>query len=203
MIESILFDLSEVLLQGMKGLDKRISFDTGFTEEEVRSHFRGSKREDLFVGKLSEEEYWSLVIKEGQYELPLEYFRKVIRENFVPLNGTQEILFELKQQGYPLGLLSDHAREWISYIEGKYRFMQAFDGRCYSFECGYTKRSKESFVYAIKELGFIPERTMFIDDHHWNLEVAHSVGIAYTHLFNGAEKLAKAMLDFGLQVRKL
>jgi putative hydrolase of the HAD superfamily len=199
MVNHILFDLSEVFLSGMKGIEHDIAPQVGIGPQVVRQHLRGQKLQELLKGKTTEDEYWNGVIAEGGYSLPAGAFKNIVRKNFhkeVP--GAKEILEVLKQKGYSIGLLSDHVREWVAYIEPRFSFLGLFDATCYSFEIGVTKESPQSFAAALERMSADPETTLFIDDHQANLDVAKTAGIGHVHRFVDAAGLERELRARGI-----
>ena len=76
-----------------------------------------------------------------------------------------------------LVLLSDHAREWIEYIENQHKFLGCFPNRFYSFNLGSTKQNPETFRRILKELKKDPRECILIDDNRQNIANAESVGL--------------------------
>lgn len=200
MINCILFDLADVCVRGILGLEDRISAYTGIDKREVKKHLRGDKLREIFEGRISEDEYWRRVVEAGNYKEPFDFFKASAREHFIEVPGTRSIVEELKRSYYTLGLLSDHAREWIEYIESGYPFIGLFDVRCYSFNSGYTKSDPKSFEFALSKLNADPSKTLFIDDRDKNLDVAKSTGIGYLHQFIDAVSLKKELLRLGVNL---
>lgn len=200
MIKTIIFDLAEVCLQGLVGVDAVISKETGVKEEKVIKYLRGEKLYSLFKGDLSEDDYWNIVLREGGFNHPVSFFKETVRANFTEIPGTREILEKLKKKGYQLILLSDHTKEWIGDIESKFPFLDIFEYKCYSFDSREVKLSPESFKYALNKVGANPETTLFIDDHKRNLDVAKSVGIRYVYQFTSADRLKKDLKSIGVKL---
>jgi hypothetical protein len=79
--------------------------------------FAIDSRDELFLGNVSEDTYLRQVIARGGWGIGLERLKAVIRQNFhSEVEGSLPILTELASR-YELALLSDHAREWIAYIQ--------------------------------------------------------------------------------------
>lgn len=207
MIETIIFDMAEVLVMGMWGIEKEVSKQLSISEEKaVRDIINGlgEDRSLLFTGRITEEEYWLRVIEKNGYPertpgygLTVNFLKAVIRRNFTKVPGTDDIVKELADAQQKLVILSDNAAEWVGCIEARYRFLRIFDRRFYSYNIGYTKKSPNSFLYVLEKLGSDPAHTLFIDDVQRNLNTASSppVNIAYTHRFTDAMSLRKALVD--------
>ncbi len=198
-IECVIFDLSEVCIRGIIGVEGVITRYSGVPEEEVHKHLTGEKLQLMFEGRISENEYWKRVSKEGKYNLAVTFFEEAVRHNFIELPGTVDIVKKVKEEGYRIGLLSDHSQEWIGYIESIFPFMQLFDERCYSYQCHATKKDPTSFAYALSILGAQGHSTLFIDDNLKNLNVAEVMGIRYLHHFKGAEGLEQALKEMEIR----
>lgn len=204
MINTILFDLAEVYLQGMIGIESKIAKVLNVNETDVISvQLAGPKRDLLFCGKISEDEFWRRAIEENRYptkvegyESTLHFLRSTIRDNFKEIPGTKEVITSLKGAGYKLGLLSDHAREWIDYCEANFPLKELFDVICYSFQIGLTKQSPETFVHALNKLNADPSTTLFIDNNPANLDVARSAHIKYVYQFVDAISLKSGLQDY-------
>ena len=193
MIEYILFDLSEVWIQGMVGAEKEIAKRVGATEEQVWKHLNVDALMPLFEGKISEDEYWRSVAAEGSksgadYFVPLDFFKETMRSNFTELPGTRTVIVQLKEQ------------ECDEDVEAKYPIRDLFDQVNWSFEIGYTKRSAKSFEYAMRRSGADPSKILFVDDNPKNLRVATAACIQYTHHFIDAPTLEAALQDLGVLV---
>jgi len=211
-IDCIMFDLSEVLMDGIKNLADAIETalkEKGFSADNLNEQITADllKAKDdvefglvsLFVGKSSEKDFFSNFLRLGDYPLLVEDMMKLTRENFKEYEHSRALLEKLKSQGYPLALLSDHAREWIEYIEPKSSFMEFFDQRVYSFDSGHVKKEPKAFEYALKKAGAAAEKTLFIDDLQPNLEVAKEAGIINVLHYTGYDDLVKAFAELGIR----
>ena len=203
-INAILFDLSEVYLRGQHGMEDDVAGLLEVPHDEFITQISTDDLTLLFRGEISEDEYWNRVIEENGYHLTLnssptrEVFKTAIRKNvLLEIEGTGDIIRSLKQQGYSLGLVSDHAREWVEYLLRRYPLDDLFDSLCFSYEIGRAKRAQdpEINIEALKRLRADPEKTLYIDDKPGNVELATSpeVGIAYGHVFADAPSFRIAL----------
>jgi len=198
MIDTIIFDLAEVCVYGIIGFENKVSKYTGIDSLVIRRSLSDEKLIALFEGSISEEDYFKRFLREIGSELSVDFMKSLVRGGFVEVPGTREIIEGLRSKNYALklGLLSDHAKEWIEYIEARHSFLSLFDAKIYSFQSGHTKLTPESFKYALKKLGSNPEKTLFIDDRSPNLEVALLAGIKHLHHFVNASALKKELANF-------
>lgn len=194
-IEHIIFDLSEVLLTGVK--------DTGIAlREKHQLEIEGPKMDwalekhplltplvkEFFHGTVSEDEYVRDVIERYPQLGNAEWLKEHIRENFIEVEGTRDIVIELRKLGYKLSILSNHAKEWIDHCEDKFNFHELFDTRVYSYEVGASKPDPRTYAAVLTQLKTTPEKCLFIDDSEINIAAAHALGFS-TILFTNAASL--------------
>jgi len=95
--------------------------------------------------------------------------------------------------------LSDHAREWVAYIQSVHQFLEVFSLRYFSFELQQTKQNSATFIDVLLRLKRKPGDCLFIDDSNANIERARSLGIASIH-FTTAHELVSELATFGIVV---
>ncbi|MBI5035182.1 MAG: HAD-IA family hydrolase [Chloroflexi bacterium] len=177
MIKTIIFDLSEVLIAGLLGVEKSISAHLAIPEEQVVAAFNTPALQDLFCGRLSEDVFLAHILRERAWGIPLESLKRMIRENFHRRVPRMEELLVHLDRGYELVLLSDHAREWMAYIQSIHPFLQIFPTRFFSFELQQTKRYPSTFQKVLRSLNRDPHQCWFIDDSPANIQAARSIGL--------------------------
>ena len=148
-------------------------------------------------GKITEDEFWKKVIKRNNWDIEIHHFKKAIRENFDEIEGTREIIEELKEKGFKMGLLSDHSREWIDHCEKKFDYHKLFHSTQYSFEVECCKTDKRTFELLLEKLNEKPENCLFIDDSQRNIDIAKSLGLK-TIQFKDHEQLKKELASFSI-----
>lgn len=185
MISTIIFDLSEVYLQGLLGVEaeiskrinKKVANDAVFNEVSTK----------FFHGQLTEEDYWTELVKKHNWNLTTDDLKKIVRSNIKEIDGTREIIEKLQIQGIKLGLLSIHAKEWITYAEQTFDFHKLFHSIIYSFEVGISKPDKRAYELILDKLKAKPEECLFIDDSKRNLVAAQKLGIQTIHFVNAVQ----------------
>jgi HAD superfamily hydrolase (TIGR01509 family) len=178
MIKTIIFDLSEVLIAGLVGIEEPISKLLNLSERTITKAFYNDRLFALCRGEISEDEYLGHILNEYGDPHFLDRLKQIIRNNFqhcVP--GMVPILERLKNR-YELVLLSDHAREWIAYIQSVHPFLEAFDQSFFSFDLGTTKDDSVTFRTVLDAIDCEPSQCLFIDDNPMNIETAASLGIS-------------------------
>lgn len=196
MIKNIIFDLSEVIISGYHGVEKLLREQFGIAEQDFKEQ-KQLKNElflDLMRGILSEEEYLEELLKGTNWNISLKQLKTAIRQNLnQPVPGTTEIVKQLKAKGnYQLILLSDHAREWMEYIEKNNRDLKIFDKKIFSYDIGAVKSDKQTFKIVLEQTGIVADETLFIDDYEKNIKNAEAVGI-HGIVFENAEQLRKTL----------
>ena len=194
-IKYILFDLADVIIEGLIKIEFEIAKFTDVPVDIISKALRGPKLREYFEGKLSEFEYWRLVIEEAKIDLPFEKLADITRKKFKKdMPGTKDIIKKLKNKGYKLALLSDHYKEWIEFIKEHHEIEELFETIIFSYEIGSTKLEEKSFHKALLEANFEPKQTLFIDDSLKNITIAQKVGITKTHQFYDSKKLEEFLI---------
>lgn len=199
MIKTIIFDLAEVYLHGFVGVENRLTSVLNLEPTEIGARMKGPEFRPYMEGKMTENEFWKSIIDRNNWKINMKEFKKAIRDNFEEIHGTREIIENLKKQGYKLGLLSDHTREWIDYCNKKFDYHKLFHSTQYSFEVECCKTDKKTFEILLEKLGEKPENCLFIDDKLRNVELAKSLKINAIQ-FKDPEKLKKDLTSFSIKV---
>lgn len=223
MARTILFDMAEVLIAGLDGVEVPIGALCGVPAETVLPALAGAwfhelalgsiadeplspeiavRRDwfyDLMCGRISEDVYWTEIVKREGWRAELPDLKRIMRHHFdrvIP--GMPELLTRLAAD-YDLALLSDHGREWIEYIEDVHSFLGIFKARYYSFEIGTMKRDPAAFEIVLGRLGIDAADCLFVDDNARNIAVAKSVGIDGIR-FENASQLESLLPEHGIRV---
>jgi FMN phosphatase YigB (HAD superfamily) len=193
MFPYLIFDLSEVLIAGLVGVEKVLSFELSVPEDEILPCFSGGWLDRLFIGSISEDTYLRQIIAQEGWHTDVAKLKAVIRRNFHhQVEGMIDILMGLTGS-HSLILLSDHAREWVAYIRSIHPFLRVFKQAFFSYNLRSLKRDPATFSLVLDAMSVSPDKCLFIDDNPENVLVAESVGIPCIRFVN-AEQLA-AELD--------
>lgn len=180
MVTTILFDLSEVLLRGMLGVQDRLAAVLPYSPETIHRQYSDPEWARLLTGRMFEVEYWRVISRRYTWGLPVDFLTKAVRENFGEIEGTREVILKLRSAGYRLGLLSNHVREWVDELESRYPFHHLFDRVLFSCHIGMRKPERSAFIHALTSLRASPAETMFIDDDIKNITAARELGLFVT-----------------------
>ena len=186
-IRTTIFDLGEVLVGGLYGIERRLAERLAIREEAILQAFAGPHLKDFCCGRISEDEYLAGIIERRGWPLPLGELKEVIRANLrrrVP--GMDSILRSLDGR-YQLAIHSDHAREWVSYVRTVHPFLERFERGFFSFELGHTKDEPEAFRKVLAALNRRPWECLFIDDQERNVCAAKLVGLATIRFVDPAQ----------------
>jgi putative hydrolase of the HAD superfamily len=194
-IKNIIFDLGEVLLTGIRdtglGLREKHNLSNNIYHNAdgfaTRPPFRIPPAEEFFHGKISEDEFIAEVLKTCPQIGTKEYLKEHIRANFREIEGTREIIIELKKLGYKMAILSIHGREWVDYLEKKFNFHKLFDVHSFSYNEGVSKPHPTAFQRVLQKLNAKPEECLFIDDNKENIAAAEALGIKSILFTNAAD----------------
>jgi FMN phosphatase YigB (HAD superfamily) len=201
-IQTIIFDLSEVLIAGLLGIEVPLARRLGVPGSTILPAFGGDLLQELCCARLTEDEYLERIVNRRGWSVSVEDLKSVIRRNFhrrVP--GTQLVLNRLEPR-YELVLLSDHALEWITYIRGVHSFFDKFEASFFSYELGQTKGDPTTFVLVLDELGQRPRQCLFVDDSERNVATARSVGLPGIR-FADSVQLVRQLRRAGVELRAI
>jgi HAD superfamily hydrolase (TIGR01509 family) len=196
-IQAIIFDLSEVLIAGLVGIEVPLAKQLCLPSSTILPAF-GEGLQELCCGRLTEDEYLERIILGQGWRISREQLKGVIRRNFhhqVP--GMQAILNRLRRR-HELVLMSDHAREWMAYIQAVHLFLDKFAASFFSFELGQTKTNPEAFRMVLDRMGRPAHACLLVDDSERNVAVAQSVGILGVRFMDAAD-LRRQLQQAGLE----
>lgn len=84
-----LFDCSEVLLRGLKGTEELLAVETGIAPRNIHEQFHDPAINQLFVGNISEDEYWETLITRYGWDIDVSSPKAAVRKNFAEIAGTR------------------------------------------------------------------------------------------------------------------
>jgi len=174
---TIIFDLSEVLIAGLIGIEKPLARRLHLGPNAILKVFEPHGLHQLCCGRMTEDDYLAGILKATRWEIPTAELKQIIRRNFrrrVP--GMAPLLRRLARQ-YELVLLSDHAAEWAAYIHRVHPWLDLFRPRFFSFAFGQTKKQPSTFRKVLVALGRKPGDCLLIDDSTGNIQAAAAAGL--------------------------
>ena len=185
-VEKIIFDLGRVLVKfNVRNLFRKIIS----TEEEIdyflnnictwEWHIQQDLVQDTSKASIP------LVTQFPKYKEAIEAFYGRFLEM---IEGTYEANVRLakilKQQGYPIYVLSNFPGDQFDKYEKDNPFLQMFDDKIISGHVGLAKPDTKIYQLAIDKFNLVPEKSLFIDDKIENVNGAKQLGIHTIHLEN-------------------
>ncbi|MGE5496619.1 MAG: HAD-IA family hydrolase [Syntrophothermus sp.] len=188
MIKYIVFDLSEVIINGVIGIEKVLCSRLPLTEKQVIDCFSGKVFEELMLGNVDEDSYIKNILEKEKWGVTAPELKQIIRDN---LKGEVEGVIPLVRklsENYTLYLLSDNSREWVEHIKEVHPFLAVFKEVFFSYELKMTKKNPAVFTHLLQRLNLDPAEVLFVDDHKRNIDNAKLAGIDGI-VFRNAEQL--------------
>ena len=193
LIKTVIFDLSEVLIPGLIGIEQRLEVITGKPSDLIAKalgnypfHEIDNILESLLKGTISYQEYRSHFLANiglaNSYE---DVFDQQCLKMFeTPYAHTKDLIQRVSQT-CDLYLLSDHCEMFATHIQKNHSFFRYFKGTLWSYEVSATKKSEVPFVALIDRYSLTPSECLFVDDNKVNISVAETMGFPTVH-FLGA-----------------
>ena len=110
-----------------------------------------------------------------------------------PLSATVDILYSLKQAGYPLYGLTNWSTEKFHLVRPQYQFFDCFGDIVVSGDVKLIKPDPRIFHLLLQRIGRTADECILIDDSLPNIEAANSLGFQ-TIRFTSAEALAASLV---------
>jgi 2-haloacid dehalogenase len=92
------------------------------------------------------------------------------------IDGTVEVLADLRERGVRLLALTNWSAETFPIARGRYPFLAWFEGIVVSGEIGIAKPDARAFEALIERHDVEPSRTVFVDDSEANVMAAEELG---------------------------
>ena len=177
MIDTVVFDLSDVLIFGLKGVEFVIGQRLGLQARDVLQAMLGEPFDALMRGQLSEVDYLQGILEREKWPMPLAEIQALIRHNMRQrIPGSVELLHDLAPH-CRLYLLSDHATEWVEDLLPEHTFLGLFTERFWSCELGSIKRDPQTFPLVLDRIGRPAYDCLFVDDNPKNVAAAAASSI--------------------------
>ena len=174
----MVFDLGGVLIDW----DPRYLYRNIFSTEKEMNYFlveicTPEWNRELDRGRTFAEATVSLKKRYPRYTVEIEAYRVRWPEMLGgPIQGTVEILRELRDQDYALYALTNFSAEAFPVARSRYEFLEYFDDIVVSGEIGLIKPEPEIYTHLIECTGLDPATALFIDDLPENVAAAEKAG---------------------------
>lgn len=194
MIKNVLFDIGNVLV-GFYPLDYmyRTVKDKSSADRLYKVIFCGEEWQRLDEGTMTEDEAFEVFCKSCPEDREsIDRIKSDWHSMLTPIDGTVEILHEIKKKGYGTYIISNYHLKAFDIIYNKYDFFKLFDGMVISSRVKLLKPDDKIFYRLIEEYNIVPGETAYIDDLQPNLDAAQKLGFVPV-LFESPEKLRKQL----------
>ena len=185
-MENIIFVIGNVLLsfQPFEYLEKR--YEKSVVEDLLIYVFSSDEWVELDNGTMMiNDAKASLMNKYPHYKQEINDVLDHWVEMLVPINENTELVYQLKEKGYKLYLLSNFPKEAFEEVYKKYDFFKLFDGLVISAYIHACKPSKDIYLELIRKYQLHPLKSLFIDDMYGNIRAGNHFGIDGIHLSYG------------------
>jgi 2-haloacid dehalogenase len=178
-IDTIIFDLGNVLIDWNPGH----LFDKVFSKKEEKDYFFQNVCTDDWhaqqdAGRSTEEATEELVKQHPKWEHAIRAFYSRWKEMFGgEIEGSVEILKELKEKGYRLYALTNWSAELFQRTYPDYPFLHWFEGIVMSGEEKVNKPDERIYQVLLERYHINPDQALFIDDKEKNVRTAERIGI--------------------------
>ncbi len=196
MIKAVVFDLSEVLIPGLIGIEKHLEDITGKPKDLIARALGShpyyeidNNLEGLLKGNITYQDYRSEFMAtlglSNHYE---DVFDRECLKMFEAPYAYTEKMIQRVAESCDLYLLSDHCEMWASHIQKRHDFFRYFKGAVWSYEVSATKKSEIPFAALIKKFALKPSECLFVDDNKINISIAGNMNFNTVH-FSGEQSI--------------
>lgn len=182
-MKNIVFDIGNVLLSFQPNDYLYQYFDDETTGDLMTIIFASDEWVKLDMGTMMiEDVIISLSAKNPHYQKEIRFILENWTEMLQPIQENVDIVYELKEKGYSLYLLSNFHKEAIQTMFDKYDFFQLFEGGIISAHEHVVKPDEKIYHLLLERYSLIPSESLFIDDSLSNIHAALRVGMHGIHL---------------------
>ena len=203
MIKNIVFDMGQVLIKfDPEYFIKRVGvIDPEDTRILMREIYQSVEWAMMDRGTLSDEEACKIMIKRVPDHLK-QYVPKLTYEwdrPLMPVEGAEQLIRELKANGYNMYLLSNaslNQKKYWNDIPGS----DCFSGTVVSSYVKLVKPQPEIFKYVLNKFGLVADECVFIDDATFNVEGAIYSGLHGIVFHGDYKEVREKLVALGVNV---
>jgi glucose-1-phosphatase len=195
------FDLGKVLVDfSVEKMLGQMAAVAGVTPERIREViFSASLLHDHETGRVSSRQFHEAFCEATGTRPDFERLLTATTEIFTLNLPVLPIVAQLRQAGYPMGILSNTCEMHWEYCVRHYRILsEGFDVHALSYKIGAAKPDAAIFHAAAEMAGYRPEEIFFVDDIAGHIAGARAVGFDAVQ-FTTAEALARNLRERGIR----
>jgi epoxide hydrolase-like predicted phosphatase len=196
-IEVFIFDIGGVLeLNKLNFLKKGVHFEAA-KKFKVSLDQYFDAIDSVYVksmdGKVSKKQVLKVISKNlnlSERKIEKVYY-KLYKRYFKENKQLFKQAFKLKKQGFKIAILSD---QWHLSKEALLpkKYLKKFNEVVVSCDVGIRKTDVKIYKLILKKLNTKPEKTMFVDNQKWNIDIAKKLGMKVV-LFKNNKQLFKQL----------
>jgi 2-haloacid dehalogenase len=196
---AVVFDLGGVLIDW----NPRYLYRTLFDDEAEMEAFLAEVTTQEWNAQQDAGRPWSeavealVALHPGRRDLIEAYWHRWPETLGGPIQGTVDILGELRARGVRTYALSNWSAETFPLARPRFPFLEWFDGILISGEAKLAKPDARIFAHLLERFGLEPGSTVFIDDSTANVRAAEAAGLIAMR-FENPEKLRAELVALRL-----
>jgi glucose-1-phosphatase len=197
------FDLGRVLVNfSVERMLGQMAAAAGVTAEQVRAvlfSVNGALMRDHETGRLSTRQFYDAFCAAIGSRPDFDRLIAAAAEIFELNLPVLPVVAQLRQAGYPMGILSNTCETHWEYCRRQYRIVsEGFGVYALSYEIGAAKPDATIFRAAAELAGYRPEEIFFVDDLPGHVAGAQAAGFDAVQ-FTSAEALASDLRRRGIR----
>lgn len=178
-LSTVIFDLGNVLLDYNP---RRFMAELGISPhhfDRLTEIFPESKEwQDLDENLITDDEFLASALhKEPTLRREINLYHKHWYDHFHAIPENVAAFYQIKEAGAKTYILSNFQQTCFKVMQEHNVFLDDFDGRVISFECGMRKPDPGIYQLLISKFDLDPAHSVFIDDMKVNIEAAASAGL--------------------------
>lgn len=176
--KTIIFDLGGVCFSdSVQYFAMKIHDKYDIPPHKIYNIFMGELGTKYIKGEISLNDFWNVAKQQLKISESNDTLTELYLGGMRPINGTLEIIKELRKNGYQTLFLSDNVKDAIEYLQKQYNFTENFDDGIYSHQIGIRKPNPLLYQCLLKKTNNKPEDCIYIDDKPKYLEPAQELGM--------------------------
>lgn len=109
----------------------------------------------------------------------------------------QQLVVELREKGYRIGILTNNFTERFAYVEGKFHFKQYFNHVFISSELRVKKPDIACYQKVLGRIELSPDKVFFVDDKEGNVLAARKIDINAV-VFESEQQLRRELSQYNI-----